>query len=108
MSRNESLLVLGSAAIALLMGEASARWLLPEQYRLHQTHWRHNRASASEVFDPEIGWVLANGTVDSREDAWLQTSPPRRQQMAQNWSEFAKIPTEPPQKPCSAPTQRIR
>jgi hypothetical protein len=73
MSRNERLLVLGSAAIAMLMGEASARWLLPPRYRLHQTHRRvHDRASESEVFDPEIGWVLANGTVDSREGAAFQ------------------------------------
>lgn len=70
MSRYETCLVLGSAAVALLLGEASFRWLLPAQYRLHQRHRRvHNRASASEAFDPQIGWVLANGTVDSREDA---------------------------------------
>jgi hypothetical protein len=53
MSRNERFLVLGSTAIALLMGEASVRWLRPERYRLHQTHRHvHDRASASEAFDP--------------------------------------------------------
>jgi hypothetical protein len=68
--KRETLLVVGSVAIALLIGEAATRWLLPERYRLVQTHRPHRgRDTPIEVYDPDIGYVLTTETVSSREDA---------------------------------------
>lgn len=69
MGRNERLLLTVSILTALFLGEAVARWLIPQRYQLHQSHHLGFQRTRIQVYDPEIGWVLTNEAVRSNEDA---------------------------------------
>jgi hypothetical protein len=68
LARRKLALAMTSIVFALLIGEAAARWLLPVQYRLTQTHRPDPGAAPSppiHVSDPQIGWVLSPQCIKS-------------------------------------------
>jgi len=62
------LLAMTSIVLALVIGEAATRWLLPARYRWASTPRRSEVVRYSlSVPDPEIGWVLSSESIKQHE-----------------------------------------